>query len=182
MGSSREDLMKIEINKDKSTSQLQETIWSKVKIKLQEVYGEEEYSNWLKLLSLHSVRNNIVIFNAATKFMCDWINSHYGKKILSLWREFDKLITDISIVVYENKISTETTTNKELQKDNSELNKNTKSDLYNNLDPRFTFKNFILHFHFNFIIIHFVKNYLLITHAYFLDYLNFLIFKIENIH
>ena len=136
--------MKIEINKDKSTSQLQETIWSKVKIKLQEVYGEEEYSNWLKLLSLHSVRNNIVIFNAATKFMCDWINSHYGKKILSLWREFDKLITDISIVVYENKISTETTTNKELQKDNSELNKNTKSDLYNNLDPRFTFKNFIV--------------------------------------
>ena len=144
MGSSREDLMKIEINKDKSTSQLQETIWSKVKIKLQETYGEEEYSNWLKLLSLHSVRNNIVIFNAATKFMCDWINSHYGKKILSLWREFDKLITDISIVVCENKISTETTTNKELQKDNSELNKNTKSDLYNNLDPRFTFKNFIV--------------------------------------
>ena len=143
-GRPREDLMKIEINKDKSTSQLQETIWSKVKIKLQEVYGEEEYSNWLKLLSLHSVRNNIVIFNAATKFMCDWINSHYGKKILSLWREFDKLITDISIVVCENKISTETTTNKELQKDNSELNKNTKSDLYNNLDPRFTFKNFIV--------------------------------------
>ena len=140
----REDLMKIERNKEKSNSQLQETIWSKVKIKLQEVYGEEEYSNWLKLLSLHSVRNNIVIFNAATKFMCDWINSHYGKKILSLWREFDKLITDISIEVYENKISTETTTNKELQKDNSELNKNTKSDLYNNLDPRFTFKNFIV--------------------------------------
>ena len=136
--------MKIERNKEKSTSQLQETIWSKVKIKLQEVYGEEEYSNWLKLLSLHSVKNNIVIFNAATKFMCDWINSHYGKKILNLWREFDKLITDISIVVYENKISTEKTTNKELQKDNSELNKNTKSDLYNNLDPRFTFKDFIV--------------------------------------
>ena len=66
------------------------------------------------------------------------------KKILSLWREFDKLITDISIVVCENKISTETTTNKELQKDNSELNTNTKSDLYNNLDPRFTFKDFIV--------------------------------------
>ena len=136
--------MKIESDKEESTSQSQETIWSKVKIKLQEAYGEEEYSNWLKLLSLHSVRNNIVIFNAATKFMCDWINSHYGKKILSLWREFDKLITDISIVVYENKISTETTTNKELQKDNPELNKNTKSDLYNNLDPRFTFKDFIV--------------------------------------
>ena len=43
--------MESESNKEKSTSQLQETIWSKVKIKLQEVYGEEEYSNWLKLLS-----------------------------------------------------------------------------------------------------------------------------------
>ena len=92
--------MKIEINKEKSTPQLQETIWSKVKIKLHEVYGEEEYSNWLKLLSLHSVRNNIVIFNAATKFMCDWINSHYGKKILSLWREFDKLITSLGFDLF----------------------------------------------------------------------------------
>mgnify|MGYP001466131465 CR=1 FL=1 len=36
--------MKIEINKEKSTPQLQETIWSKVKIKLKEVYGEE--NNW----------------------------------------------------------------------------------------------------------------------------------------
>ena len=52
------------------------------KIKLQEIYGKEEYSNWLKLLSLHSVKDNTLIFNAATKFMCDWINSHYGKKIL----------------------------------------------------------------------------------------------------
>ena len=43
--------IEVDINTELSPSQLQETIWSKVKIKLQEVYGEEEYSNWLKLLS-----------------------------------------------------------------------------------------------------------------------------------
>ena len=69
--------MEVERNKEKSTSQLQETIWSKVKIKLQEVYGEEEYSNWLKLLSLHSVRNNIVIFNASSVF---YLNRHLHTK------------------------------------------------------------------------------------------------------
>jgi len=44
----------METRKEKSTSQSSETIWSKVKIKLQQVYGEEEYSNWIKLLTLHS--------------------------------------------------------------------------------------------------------------------------------
>ena len=130
----------------KNNIESDEIIWSSIKLQLKDTYGEAEYSNWLKLLTFSKVEKEIIIFYAPTKFMCDWINSHYGKKILSLWREFDKLITDISIVVCENKISTETTTNKELQKDNPELNKNTKSDLFNNLDPRFTFKNFILQF------------------------------------
>ena len=89
---------------EKSTSQSSETIWSKVKIKLQQVYGEEEYSNWIKLLTLHSIEKNKINFNAPTKFMCDWIYSHYGKQILSLWRENDKSVTDLSIIVYEKSV------------------------------------------------------------------------------
>ena len=73
----------METRKEKSTSQSSETIWSKVKIKLQQVYGEEEYSNWIKLLTLHSTKKNKINFNAPTKFMCDWIYSHYGKQIFT---------------------------------------------------------------------------------------------------
>ena len=129
---------------EKSTSQSSETIWSKVKIKLQQVYGEEEYSNWIKLLTLHSIKKNKINFNAPTKFMCDWIYSHYGKKILSLWRENDKSVTDLSIIVYEKSVDPKII-NEELKENKTSLeNKSTSNNLYNNLDPRFTFKDFIV--------------------------------------
>ena len=129
---------------EKSTSQSSETIWSKVKIKLQQVYGEEEYSNWIKLLTLHSIKKNKINFNAPTKFMCDWIYSHYGKKILSLWRENDKSVIDLSIIVYEKSVDPKII-NEDLKENKPTLeNKSTSNNLYNNLDPRFTFKDFIV--------------------------------------
>ena len=125
---------------EKSTSQSSETIWSKVKIKLQQVYGEEEYSNWIKLLTLHSIKKNKINFNAPTKFMCDWIYSHYGKKILSLWRENDKSVIDLSIIVYEKSVDPKII-NEDLKENKPTLeNKSTSNNLYNNLDPRFTLK------------------------------------------
>ena len=134
----------METRKEKSTSQSSETIWSKVKIKLQQVYGEEEYSNWIKLLTLHSIEKNKINFNAPTKFMCDWIYSHYGKQILRLWRENDKSVTDLSIIVYEKSVDAKII-NEELKENKTKLeNKSARDDLFNNLDPRFTFKDFMV--------------------------------------
>ena len=36
--------------------------------------------------------------------MCEWIYSHYGIQILSLWRENEKSVTDLSIIVYEKSV------------------------------------------------------------------------------
>ena len=79
-----------------------EIIWSSIKLRLKDIYGEAEYSNWLKLLTFSKVEKEIIIFHAPTKFMCDWILSHYGKKILSMWREKNKSIKDISVIVYND--------------------------------------------------------------------------------
>ena len=57
-----------------------EIIWSSIKIKLKEIYGETEYSNWLKLLTFNKIEKDIITFYAPTKFLCDWILSHYEKK------------------------------------------------------------------------------------------------------
>ena len=80
-----------------------EIVWSSIKLQLKDVYGEAEYSNWLKLLTFSKIDKEIIIFYAPTKFMCDWILSHYGKKILSMWREKNKSIKDISVLVYNDK-------------------------------------------------------------------------------
>ena len=97
-----------DLGKKQSALENEEEIWSKVKVKLQTAYGKDEYANWLKLLTLESINQNILTFNAPTKFMCDWIISHYGKKIVSFWREHDKSIKDLLVVVYKSEINKDT--------------------------------------------------------------------------
>ena len=127
----------------KNNIESDEIIWSSIKLQLKDIYGEAEYSNWLKLLIFSKVEKEIIIFHAPTKFMCDWILSHYGKKILSLWREKSISIKDISVFVYNDK-----ETNKEQDENYKSFNKampNPKTDDFeNNLDPRFTFKDFVV--------------------------------------
>ena len=116
-----------------------EIIWSNLKLRLKDLYGEAEYSNWLKLLTFSKVEKDIVIFYAPTKFMCDWILSHYGKKILSLWIEKNKSIKDIAIHVYNDKEPKEKNENFKRT-----INTSNTDDFENNLDPRFTFKDFVV--------------------------------------
>jgi len=116
-----------------------EIIWSNLKLRLKDLYGEAEYSNWLKLLTFSKVEKDIVIFYAPTKFMCDWILSHYGKKILSLWIEKNKSIKDITIHVYNDKEPKEKNENFKRT-----INTSNTDDFENNLDPRFTFKDFVV--------------------------------------
>ena len=116
-----------------------EIIWSSIKLKLKDVYGEDEYANWLKLLTFNKVEKDVIIFYAPTKFMCDWILSHYGKKILSLWIEQNKSIKDITIHVYNDKEPKEKNENFKRT-----INTSNTDDFENNLDPRFTFKDFVV--------------------------------------
>ena len=120
-----------------------EIVWSSIKLQLKDEYGETEYSNWLKLLTFSKIEKEIIIFYAPTKFMCDWILSHYGKKILSMWREKNKSIKDISVIVYND-----SKTNKRKDENYTSFKKTISSpetdDFENNLDPRFTFKDFIV--------------------------------------
>ena len=130
--------------KNNDNSQTMNSIWEKVKIKLKQKYGSEEYSNWLKLLVLipSSEKKNVISFKAPTKFICDWIESHYGNKILSFWREFDKSAKDIEFFEYDTGQSDKNATNV-LSKKEQVIGK-ASNNIDNNLDPRFTFKDFIV--------------------------------------
>ena len=120
-----------------------EIIWSSLKLKLKDIYGEAEYSNWLKLLTFSKVEKDVLIFYAPTKFMCDWILSHYGKKILTLWRENNKSVKDISVFVYNDKESGKKQ-DKNYKNFKTTISESDKDGFKNNLDPRFTFKDFVV--------------------------------------
>tara|TARA_B100000427_G_scaffold327647_1_gene338870 strand:- start:2109 stop:3494 length:1386 start_codon:yes stop_codon:yes gene_type:complete len=127
-------------------SESDQLIWSSITIQLKNIFGDAEFANWLKLLKYNKVEKDIIRFYAPTKFMCDWILSHYGKKILSLWREKNKSIKDISISVYKNNENQEKINQNDKNKDTVKAYKSIEDNnsVKNNLDPRFTFKDFVV--------------------------------------
>ena len=121
-----------------------EIIWSSIKLQLKNIYGEAEYSNWLKLLTFSKIEKDIITFYAPTKFMCDWILSHYGKKILSLWRSKDKSVKDISVFVYNENKTKDNNKEKSFTNLKNTISSTDTDEFENNLDPRFTFKDFVV--------------------------------------
>mgnify|MGYP003865256863 CR=1 FL=1 len=45
----------------KNNIESDEIIWSSIKLQLKDIYGEAEYSNWLKLLTFNKVEKEIII-------------------------------------------------------------------------------------------------------------------------
>ena len=55
----------------KKTLGSDEIIWSGLKLQLKAIYGETEFSNWLKLLTFNKVEKDIKILSLIQK--CRWI-------------------------------------------------------------------------------------------------------------
>lgn len=63
---------------------LQQT-WQKVSLSLHAQFGEAIYRSWLKPLQFDSVGESSVRLSVPTRFMREWINTHYIDTINELW-------------------------------------------------------------------------------------------------
>ncbi|MGE0755216.1 MAG: chromosomal replication initiator protein DnaA [Alphaproteobacteria bacterium] len=61
--------------------------WVQVSNKLQALYGEAIFKSWLKPIRFHKIDNDMAQLAVPTRFMREWINSHYGNDIERLWSE-----------------------------------------------------------------------------------------------
>jgi len=125
--------------------------WARVRGVLRSEVGEAAYKSWLKPLTLIEVANGSVRIAVPTRFMRDWVVSHYADRLRGLWRDENPAISGIDIVVQ---------THAEPLRDQpaaepappaavsarSPAAAATESDLENEgeLDPRYTFENFIV--------------------------------------
>jgi len=56
--------------------------WSNVLKKLNSEYGNEIFNSWIKNIKIHSQEDEVLIFTVPTRFIRDWITSHYLDKII----------------------------------------------------------------------------------------------------
>src|SRR5690606_31576278 len=124
--------------------------------RLRSEVGDAAYRSWLKPLTLTGVTDGEVRLSAPTRFMRDWILSHYHDRLTRLWTGEVTGIREVTVTVEQARSATQPI----LRPDSAgpgagPLPVDAKPaepvnggheltlDLSAPLDPRFTFENFV---------------------------------------
>ena len=59
--------------------------WARVRARLHTQVGETEYRNWLRDISLGGINGDEVTVRLPSRFIRDWVRTHYGDLLTSLW-------------------------------------------------------------------------------------------------
>jgi chromosomal replication initiator protein len=73
--------------------------WSRVRTRLQGEVGEVEYRTWLRQLALGGADGDEVTVLLPTRFLRDWVRSHYGDRITALWQAENVRVRRVDIRV-----------------------------------------------------------------------------------
>jgi len=127
--------------------------WEQVRGQLRDEFGEAVFKSWLKPLFVTEIIGGTVRLAAPTRFMRDWVVSHYVDRIRLLWQALSPAITTIDVIV---KLGTPALTPVSSPEVNSQMIPSIQP-LPNEepigidrdvigaaLDPRFTFDNFVV--------------------------------------
>jgi hypothetical protein len=60
--------------------------WRRVKDQLRSELGEDVFSSWFGRMELEAVEQGSVRLSVPTRFLRNWIQSHYSEKVLLKWQ------------------------------------------------------------------------------------------------
>ncbi len=75
--------------------------WARVSGRLQSEVGEVEYRTWLRQMSLGGIDGDEVTMRLPTRFLRDWVRSHYGDRLNALWQAENRRVRRVDIRVGE---------------------------------------------------------------------------------
>lgn len=126
-------------------------LWDAVYLQLREDFGEAVFRSWLKPLTLQAYYHGTLEISVPTRFMKDWIASHYVVHMLELCKVRNPEIHRIEIVVVPVTMADVADTSN-VATLNGKVNTNIPSaaapaidpELSSPLDPRYTFTTFVV--------------------------------------
>ncbi len=118
--------------------------WKEVQISLHKEYGDSVFKNWILPITFNSASNKVLDISVPTRFMRDWVKTHYAESIRKTWSNKFDVINHVDVSISSSSkvektnidILTKAVSSKEKTPDISEIS--------SPLDPRFTFKNFVV--------------------------------------
>ncbi len=121
-------------------------LWKKVHGEMRGEFGEAVFRSWLKPLTLQACYHGTLEVSVPTRFMRDWIQTHYSARILEMCAERDENIKRLEVVVVQNAILSDDEEDKAPAK--AKANQNEKIEdpygLSSAFDPKYTFDTFVV--------------------------------------
>jgi chromosomal replication initiator protein len=75
------------------------TQWASVRGRLQNEVGDVEYRAWLRQMTLVGLDGDEVTITLPSRFLRDWVRSHYGDRLSALWRAENRRVRRVEIRV-----------------------------------------------------------------------------------
>jgi len=141
------------LNKDLEETPLEPTpeiqaAWNNVHSDMRQEFGEAVFRSWLKPLTLRAYYHGTMEVSVPTRFMRDWIQTHYADRISAMCSEKHAEIRRVQIVVVQSAIMNDITESEvrsaEAKDAHAETLKNSIVEISSPLDERYTFDSFVV--------------------------------------
>ena len=127
-----------------------ESQWRRVRARLKSEVGDAAFNSWLKPLSVMRMGDGEVELAVPTRFMRDWVVSHYADRLRSLWSDESPSVRAVNVRI--NPLARPATRPADRLEESDEPDDRTgggwprgrEFDIGAPLDPRFTFENFVV--------------------------------------
>ncbi len=73
--------------------------WARVRGRLQSEVGDVEYRTWLRQMSLGGLDGDELTVRLPTRFLRDWVRTHYGDRLNALWQAENRRVRRVDIRV-----------------------------------------------------------------------------------
>jgi chromosomal replication initiator protein len=73
--------------------------WQRVKSRLRSELGDDVFTSWFGRMELDAAEKGIVRLSVPTRFLRNWIQSHYSERVLVKWQEEDPEIARLELSV-----------------------------------------------------------------------------------
>jgi chromosomal replication initiator protein len=78
--------------------------WARVQVRLKDEVGETAYRSWLKPLTVSELKGSELRISVPTRFMRDWVLTHYADRIRALWSGENPRVQSVEIVVAPSRL------------------------------------------------------------------------------
>lgn len=76
--------------------------WDRVQGRLREEFGDAAFKSWVKPMTVAGMRDGAVTLAVPTRFIRDWVLTHYADRIRSLWNGENPAVRTVDVTVVAN--------------------------------------------------------------------------------